>query len=317
MKILNPGTFFQLQPENNNPVNKKKPFSDQNVPSRPVPSSNQRKPTMPTSSAHHKLAQALTQQYIRIPQVQAVALSGSLASHHHDPDSDIDLYVFTTAPIDLDTRRDIIDQRGATRLDLGLDFWDPGDQWFDAPTGIEVDIMFWDCTWVEDRLDAVLTHHQASLGYSTCTWHTIQKSSPLFDRSGWFKTLQETANQPYPLELQQAIIHKNYPVLRDVIPAYLHQIEKAIQRQDLVSLNHRLAAFLASYFDILFAINRLPHPGEKRLLTITPALCPILPPNTFSQIETILRLSAAPPEEQTALIPALHCLIDSLDPILP
>lgn len=270
------------------------------------------------TSSHLPLASTLAGQYARLPQVLAVALSGSLAGGRQDPDSDIDLYIFTTAPIDLETRRAIIDQRGATRLDLGLEFWDPGDQWFDAPTGIEVDIMFWDRTWIEDRLESILTHHQASLGYSTCTWHTILYSTPFFDRNGWFQSLLGTARQPYPIPLQQAIIRKNYPVLRDVIPAYLHQIEKALLRHDLVSLNHRLAAFLASYFDILFALNRLPHPGEKRLLEILPTLCPILPPNLVPQVETILRLAASPsPHDRAALIPALHLLIDNLDPLLP
>src|SRR4029077_20393485 len=42
--------------------------------------------------------------------------------------------------------------------------------------------------------------------------------------------------------------------------------QAAFLRQDLVSLNHRVAAWLSSYFDILFAGNRKFHPGEKRLL---------------------------------------------------
>jgi len=47
---------------------------------------------------------------------------------------------------------------------------------------------------------------------------------------------------------------------------YLRQINAAIVRQDPVSVNHRVAAWLSSYFDILFAMNGQFHPGEKRPL---------------------------------------------------
>jgi hypothetical protein len=62
------------------------------------------------------------------------------------------------------------------------------------------------------------------------------------------------------------------PVLGGIIHSYEQQIRSAFRRRDRVSLNHRTAAWLASYFDILFAANRHFNPGEKRLLTYAQAL---------------------------------------------
>ena len=37
--------------------------------------------------------------------------------------------------------------------------------------------------WIEERLERVLVRHEASVGYSTCFWHNVLHSTPLFDRS--------------------------------------------------------------------------------------------------------------------------------------
>ena len=55
------------------------------------------------------------------------------------------------------------------------------------------------------------------------------------------------------------------------------QIEKAETREDFVSVNHRVTEFLASYFDIIFALNEMTHPGEKRMQSIGSKECKILP----------------------------------------
>lgn len=50
--------------------------------------------------------------------------------------------------------------------------------------------------WIEEQLDKVLVKHQASVGYSTCFWWNVLNSQILYDRDGWYKQLQQKANQP-------------------------------------------------------------------------------------------------------------------------
>lgn len=64
-----------------------------------------------------------------------------------------------------------------------------------------------------------------------------------------------------------------------VLPSFDLQIKKAENRGDLVSVNHRVTEFLASYFDIIFALNEMTHPGEKRMQSICSKECKILPDN--------------------------------------
>jgi hypothetical protein len=138
-------------------------------------------------------------------------------------------------------------------------------------------------------------------------------SSNLFDRDGWFEQLQRRARQPYPEPLRRAIIAKNHPVLRDLLrSAYLRQLEKAVQRDDLVSVNHRVAALLASYFDILFAVNRLPHPGEKRLVEIVEKRCDKLPVGMREQVHNVLATAGMGDQQMISHVKALVTSLDQL-----
>jgi hypothetical protein len=245
--------------------------------------------------------------------VEAVALAGSQTAGTRDSISDIDLYVYTTAPILLSDRIALVEKLVASRADLGLQFWDPGDEWYDLETGIEVDVIYWDLAWIEEQIDRVLVRYQASTGYTTCFWNTVRNSAILYDRNGWLQALQTRCQQSYPEELRRAIIAKNHPILRRVIPAYLHQIEKAIQRHDLVSINHRVAALLASYFDVLFALNRLPNPGEKRLLTIAAQRCARIPKDMSLHVASVLQAAGS---TDPGLIADIQALVDGLDQLL-
>lgn len=259
------------------------------------------------------LIQKLAGLFSDLPEVQAIALGGSLAAGQGAPDSDIDLYVFTQTPISLEARRALAQQAGGERADLGLEFWDAGDEWFDSATGIEVDIVYWDVAWITSQVERSLVHHQAGVGYSTCFWYTIQNCLPLFDRDGSLAKLKALAAGPYPEALQAAVIAKNHALLRNVIPSYFHQLEKAVRRADLVSVNHRLAALLASYFDVIFALNRLPNPGEKRLVQYADSRCRLLPQNMAAGVETVLRASALADNQ---FMDAVSALLNHLDALL-
>jgi hypothetical protein len=261
-----------------------------------------------------RLAQQLAARFSRFPVVQAVGLAGSQTSGAAvDPTSDIDLYVYTDDLIPLAEREALVLESGASRADLNLQFWDLGDEWFDAQTGIEVDVIYWETRWIAGMLDRVLVRHEANVGYTTCFWHTLCNTRVLYDPAGWLQGQIERARQPYPEALRRAVIAKNYPLLRQVIPAYRHQIEKAIRRGDLVSVNHRVAALLASYFDVLFALNRVLNPGEKRLVAFALQHCPRVPPEMAAEVAAVLQASGAC---DPILLEKIDALLDALEPLL-
>ena len=70
--------------------------------------------------------------------------------------------------------------------------------------------------------------------------------------------------------------------------SYYEQIEKGIKRNDINSVNHRISAFLASYFDVIFAINKQLHPGEKRLIKYAKDNCKLLPKDFEKNITKLL-----------------------------
>lgn len=259
------------------------------------------------------LARRLAAGFAALPSVAAVALGGSTVTGLAAAESDLDLYVYTDAPIPVAARAAIAGP-AARRPELDQSPWEPGDTWLDATTGRTVDVMYRDPAWIADQLDRVLRRHEASLGYSTALWHNVLTARPLVDHRGWFARLQRTARQPYPEALRHAIVAKNHPLLRQRSFAFLPQIAAALARRDAPAVQHRLTAFLTSYFDVLFALNRAPHPGEKRLVEHALAACPLRPDDLPARIDAVL--AAAPATDGSALIARLDALVDDLDRLL-
>lgn len=257
-----------------------------------------------------ELARKLAGRFGALPQVEAVALTGSHNSATSDEHSDVDLYVYVNADIPVTDRMEVATPY-AEDAEFDNHFWGTADSWHDLASGIRVEGLYWNVRWIEGEIDRVLRRHEASTGYSTAFWYSVRNGRILFDRNSWLHLLQADAQQPYPEALRRAIITKNHPILRRISSSYLQQIELAQARGDTVSLCHRGAALLASYFDILFALNRQPHPGEKRLITYAETLCDQRPPQMHEQIEALVAGLTG-----DDVVPLANTLIDGLDDLL-
>jgi hypothetical protein len=254
-----------------------------------------------------ELARRVAARFSQLPEVEAIAIAGSQTSAYASTMSDVDIYIYSMQDIPADARMAI--GREFSPTPEQVDYWGSGVEWDDAETGIHIDTIYFKKGWMEEQVERCVLRHEAWLGYTTAFWHTVRQSQPLFDRSGWFARLKSLANQPYPDALAHNIVRINHPVLRKSFSSYRRQIEKAASRNDLISLNHRIAGFFASYFDIIFAVNHLTHPGEKRLIQIAESTCSTLPDNIWVDVERLLR-AAVQPEQAAA---AVDALVDGLE----
>lgn len=212
-----------------------------------------------------------------LPQVEAIALGGSRATGRNDEKSDYDVYVYTTGGIPENDRKSIL-SKYCKYMEIGNSFWELEDD-LTLLDGIDMDIIYRSISDFENMVSSVVTDCVPWNGYTTCMWHNLITSKVVIDKNGLLTGLQEKYRIPYPKKLKENIISNNLKLLSGMLPSFDTQIKKAEYRGDLVSVNHRVTEFLASYFDIIFALNEMTHPGEKRMQSICSAECKILPKN--------------------------------------
>ena len=209
--------------------------------------------------------ESLWKSFAALPQVEAIALGGSRAGEFFDEKSDYDLYIYCTSIPDESLRRPIL-EANCQYMEVGNHFWELEDD-CTFKDGVDIDILYRNLEYFGNDVSAVVEQHYAHNGYTTCMWHNLLHSKILYDPQGKLAALQRRFDIPYPHALRTNIISQNMRLLTENLPSYDMQIKKAMGRGDLVSVNHRTAAYLESYFDVLFAYNRLTHPGEKRMVS--------------------------------------------------
>ena len=225
--------------------------------------------------------------FSKLPEVDALALCGSRAQENYDSKSDYDLCIYCSCIPNEDVRRTIL-EKTCSYMEMSNSYWEFEDD-CTLKDGIDIDLIYRNLNDYRNTVSYVVDGCNSYNGYTTCMWHTLINSKIIFDRNGEFEKLQKEYKREYPEKLKNNIIERNMKLLSGFLPSYEGQINKAVSRSDLVSVCHRTAAFMESYFDIIFALNKLTHPGEKRMVEYALKNAKTLPKDFSENIEQLYK----------------------------
>ena len=259
------------------------------------------------------MIQELYKEFSQLKQVEAIALGGSRAGQDYDQNSDYDVYIYLNSPIDEETRQ-IILSNYCSYMEIGNQFWELEDDCV-LNNGIQIELIYRSLESFEQELNTTVFQHRAQNAYTTCMWHNLITCKILYDKNGKLEKYKNKYSIPYPKQLKENIIKRQLELIDSSMPAYPKQIKKAILRKDFVSINHRITEFLASYFDLLFAINEITHPGEKRLVQLCKKQCKILPKN-FEENLNLLFSYMYLEEKNIFFMETLEQIVDNIKKII-
>lgn len=232
------------------------------------------------------MVQDIFNEYARFAQIEAMAIGGSRALKKNDEYSDYDVYIYWKEPIPVDYRKAVL-QKYCSRMELGS----CGREYMDScimEDGTQLNIIYRNLDEFLTGVREVVEGHKAQGGYTTCMWHSLLIGRIAYDKGGRLAEAKQKYVVRYPQELKHNVISHNMKLIKYGMRTYLSQITKAMKRGDLISINQEVHKFLASYFDVIFAMNEKLHPGEKRLLDICVKECRVLPNNFERNIRALM-----------------------------
>lgn len=243
--------------------------------------------------------------------IEAVVLGGSRGAGNDDAFSDTDLYVYCSAQVP-ETRREVL-APFVEKAEYGNDYWEYEDNLL-LKNGEKVDIIYRNIERLKGYLSRMQKYPHNSQGYSTCFWHNILHGEALWEKNGAFTELRELLPKEYSDELRRTIVQRSWHLIAGSMTSYSEQIRTAARRGDVVSIQHRVTGLLSSCFDLLFALNRQLHPGEKKLLRLCRRDCPLRPSDWDELVMAVL--TAVPTGEEEPVMQAVEALTGSLRGLL-
>jgi hypothetical protein len=245
-----------------------------------------------------------------IPGVLAISLGGSVGSGFADEASDLDFHVFWEAPLAPPAEREahlaMVADAGSVIARPGEASWALED-WFSVE-GRLVELIYVAWRDVEADVTSAYDHGLSDEEFTTARLHNYARGRVLHDPTGVLRAVRDRLNRAYPENTRELLLRRE----PERLAMALKQLRTAQARRDLLFAQHRRYTMQTIAFNLLFALNRLYHPGEKRLLAHAER-CPIRPANFAARWERIALLPAddmALADELTAMVEELCALAE-------
>lgn len=229
-------------------------------------------------------------EYKKMDEVLAITLTGSGNSGKNDFFYDIDVDVILREEINSEHRKKVL-KKFSDAIETASGKYGEKDIFILRNSTTQIDVSYYTIDTLKDNLFNVVDKCKASIGYTTCLWKVVSGAFIAYDKENTLKNLQKKYRVDYPEKLKLNIVDKNYYLLRDSISSYYNQIDTAINNGDLITVREKIYKFLDSYFDVVFAINEIQHPGDKRLLSIINSKCKKVPRLLTEGVNTLLENS--------------------------
>lgn len=249
-----------------------------------------------------QLADAL----LGLDSVVAVFLGGSRATGVADLRSDTDLYAVHRAAVATGAARAAVLAPLADRSEVHEETaWGPEDHLY--VDGDLVEVVHLGLEGLRDLVDRAYAEGLDDEGFATAFLHTVSSGLVLRDPEGEVTALQQRL-ATYPEATRDLLLASLPPLLT----AYLSQLGTAMARGDLLMVQHRRASIQAVWFNLLFALNRVYHPGEKRLLDHAER-CALKPDHQRERWMRACRLPADDPDLHAGLVTLVADLTGLVD----
>lgn len=215
----------------------------------------------------NKYIEFFLEEYKKFDEVDAICLGGSRArsGNLNDDASDYDVYVYLNRPLLLEKRKKVLEQI-SSHMEINNEFFELEDDVI-LKDNIPLELIYRTIEDFDKTISNVMVDYKANFGYSTCFVDNMFNSIILYEKESKYTNFRNKYDKTYPTKLMKNIVKLNRDYLSGTMASFDKQIVKAYKRNDLVSINHRTAEFVKCYFDILFALNKTYHIGEKRLLS--------------------------------------------------